>query len=252
MSPATRLETPPEDLAELAAGIKRQHEACQAAIKSGLEHAFACGSLLNQAKAKLGHGKWLPWLRQECPKIKTRTAQACMRLAAHRPEIEAAAKNATIAHLTINAALALIAPKFVTGKEPAAEALERERQAQYERELEREMSRVAAYTAPCIELAHHAHTLPFECSQSYDDEEEAKESAGGKSFEALQGDLCAALAGVSRIVSDIRSKRREMPEEPYSPDEKLPRLLAATIKNLQDLEQALHHWAAGRSVPKRE
>ena len=40
---ATELEAPPDDLAALAAGIRSRHEAFQAAIKSGLEHAIACG-----------------------------------------------------------------------------------------------------------------------------------------------------------------------------------------------------------------
>ena len=53
MKPATGPEAPPEDLAGLAAGIRSRHEAYEAAIKSGLEHAIACGYLLKQAKAKL-------------------------------------------------------------------------------------------------------------------------------------------------------------------------------------------------------
>jgi len=98
-----------DDLGELAAHIQREHEACSASVKRGVEHAKACGYLLNQAKAKLGHGNWLAWLKLECPDINKRTAQSYMRLAAHRPVIEA--KCETVAHLTINAALDLIPAK---------------------------------------------------------------------------------------------------------------------------------------------
>jgi hypothetical protein len=258
MNPARGLEAAPGDLAGLAAGIRSEHEAYQAAIKSGLDHAMACGELLNQAKAKLGHGQWLPWLRQECPKIKTRTAQAYMRLAAHRREIEVAAKNATIAHLTMNAAQGLIArdPKrpatpavadvapdtFALVKKPAAEALERERQAKDDGELERD-----AHVAACLERAHQAHTRPFACRPSYDPEEEdaQNEPARARSLAALHADLRAALVKLSRIVSDMTQKRRESPEEPYPPDETLPGLLAATIKSLHDFAAALQRWHSG-------
>jgi hypothetical protein len=251
-----------DDLGELAARIQREHEACSASFKRGLEHAIACGYLLNQAKAKLGHGTWLAWLKLECPDINKRTAQSYMRLAAHRPLIEA--KCATVAHLTINAALDLIAAKgrkarskpayielapdkFARVREPAAEELEPDSQVKYECEIDREMPGGAAETALCTpgtELAHHAHTRSFECAPSYDpDEEGAQEPADGKSFEDLSAELGPALLRVSRIVNEVTARFEERtPKEEYSLDKSLPAILATAIKNLQDFDQALRRW----------
>jgi hypothetical protein len=70
------------ELDELAAEIRRHHSAAKDAIK----HAVEAGRLLLQAKAKLkaqgkSHGKWLPWLRENC-EISERTAQDYMQAAA--------------------------------------------------------------------------------------------------------------------------------------------------------------------------
>lgn len=58
----------------LAADVRREHEAAQAAFASAVEHAIRCGELLTQAKAQLPHGAWLPWLIEHFP-ASTRTAQ---------------------------------------------------------------------------------------------------------------------------------------------------------------------------------
>jgi hypothetical protein len=47
-------------LADLAARIRAEHEAATLAIKRGLAHSIAAGKLLNEAKALLKHGQWLP------------------------------------------------------------------------------------------------------------------------------------------------------------------------------------------------
>jgi len=44
------------------------------ALKNSVRHAIAAGTLLIEAKDKLGHGQWLPWLRDHCT-ISERTAQ---------------------------------------------------------------------------------------------------------------------------------------------------------------------------------
>jgi Protein of unknown function (DUF3102) len=247
-------EVVPEELAELASKIRSAHEACQAGIKSGLEYAIACGTHLNQAKVQLGHGNWQPWLKRECPQLSKRTAQLYMQLAANRTVIEA--KSATIAHLTINAARDLIPPKEGKGPKapayaeaapdasvrvegPPAEVLEDK----LERDLERETSRQTVPAPPCTELARYAYTRPFECTPSYDpDEEEAEEPIDDSPLEKLSGDLCAALIYASGIAHSVLLKGRGMQKGQHFRDEKLPALLAATIKNLQDLEQELRRW----------
>jgi hypothetical protein len=92
-------------LSDLAARINAEHEAAVVAIKRGIEHSIAAGELLLEAKAKVGHGNWLPWLKANCPTVSERTAQLYMRLARHREELS---KSATVADLTMKAALELL------------------------------------------------------------------------------------------------------------------------------------------------
>src|SRR5262249_37659463 len=67
-------------LADLAARIRAEHEACASALKRGLDHAITAGRLLIEAKGKHAHGGWLPWLHEHC-QVPERTAQAYMRCA---------------------------------------------------------------------------------------------------------------------------------------------------------------------------
>ena len=53
-------------LVDLAARINAEHEAATAYMRRGLQRAIACGRLLIEVKAKLGHGQWLPFLRKYC------------------------------------------------------------------------------------------------------------------------------------------------------------------------------------------
>jgi hypothetical protein len=89
----------------LAAQINAEHDECTAAFKRGLDHAMRAGDLLIQAKALVGHGKWLPWFREHCPYMSERTAQVYMRLARHRTQVESAGP----AGLTIDGVLATLA-----------------------------------------------------------------------------------------------------------------------------------------------
>ena len=79
-------------------------------MRRGLQRAIACGRLLIEVKAKLGHGQWLPFLRKYC-RVPERTASHYMRLAHHEDEI------GKFADLTVSGALALIT------KEPAPTSL---------------------------------------------------------------------------------------------------------------------------------
>jgi len=75
-------------LAELAARIRAEHKAAAVAVTKGVSHAIAAGELLIEAKARLKHSRWLPWLRDHCA-MAQRTAQLYMQCARARKEIEA-------------------------------------------------------------------------------------------------------------------------------------------------------------------
>jgi hypothetical protein len=94
-------------LADLAARIRAFHEATVEGLRKSVTNGIAAGELLIEAKAQLQHGQWLPWLRDNV-NISERTAQLYMRLAKNRTEIEAQAKSATVADLTLNEAAAVL------------------------------------------------------------------------------------------------------------------------------------------------
>lgn len=86
----------------LAAEINQAHDQAIRAAQSTLKHAIAVGERLIEAKALVGHGKWLPWLIENCT-FSERMAQNYMRLAKHQDEVKS--KSATVADLTVRAAL---------------------------------------------------------------------------------------------------------------------------------------------------
>jgi hypothetical protein len=94
-------------LTDLAARIQALHQATTENLRRSVENAMACGDLLIEAKAQLKHGQWLPWLQDHCL-ISERTAQLYMRTAKNRAIIEAMAKSATVADLTLNETAALL------------------------------------------------------------------------------------------------------------------------------------------------
>ncbi|MGI8805121.1 MAG: DUF3102 domain-containing protein [Thermoleophilaceae bacterium] len=66
----------------LAGRIRAEHELAQQALTSAVDHGVRCGLLLEQAKAGVAHGEWLPWLADNV-EFSERTAQVYMRLAAN-------------------------------------------------------------------------------------------------------------------------------------------------------------------------
>ena len=90
-------------LAELATEINAEHQKVKTAFASGFEHALHAGKLLTEAKKKLPHGDWLPWLERHC-NVSKRTAQAYMRLAREVPKLDD--ENAQrVAHLSFREAV---------------------------------------------------------------------------------------------------------------------------------------------------
>jgi DUF3102 family protein len=88
----------------LADEIRAEHQKVLAAGAAGTTAARAAGAALIEAKEKLPHGQWLPWLRETG--LKPRTAQGYMQLAKLE---EGNAQR--IAHLGIGRALRAIADR---------------------------------------------------------------------------------------------------------------------------------------------
>jgi hypothetical protein len=116
--------------------INAEHHACEAAVNAALEHAMNAGDLLLEAKDKAPHGTWQGWLEGNFDGS-IRTAQAYMRVAARRAEVEAA-KTQSSAPLSLDGALkALSAPKAESSdpETGSLDELEAKAEAAYERAL---------------------------------------------------------------------------------------------------------------------
>lgn len=88
--------------ADLATRANQLHEMALDAGKQTLEYAFECGRVLAEVKDSLGHGEWVPWVKENF-RGSTRTAQRYLRLAANAT---------TVSHLeaeTLSEALAALA-----------------------------------------------------------------------------------------------------------------------------------------------
>jgi len=96
--------TAPVSLTELAAQIVAAHKAFIRTARTALEHARHTGELLNLAKAQLGHGHWLRWLRENCD-LKRRTAENYMQVASGWARIEEYLNTHPNAHLGLTEAL---------------------------------------------------------------------------------------------------------------------------------------------------
>lgn len=100
----------------LAVEIRRAHADVQEAAKTAAERAIAAGHALIEAKALCSHGKWLPWLRDNCA-LSERTAQLYMRVA------RSGATSAIVADLGLQAAAKAIILRM---PDPFAESPETE------------------------------------------------------------------------------------------------------------------------------
>jgi hypothetical protein len=106
----------------LAAKAKEAHAIVVNAPKVVLQHAITAGNALNEAKSKVGHGKWLAWLKDNCPDISDRTAERYMKLAGGKAKLEKKLQDPVkfdiVSNLTINEALRLI--EEPDGEQPAS------------------------------------------------------------------------------------------------------------------------------------
>jgi hypothetical protein len=69
-------------LQDLAGRINEAHRQVELHAAAALEKAREAGDLLLDAKGKVGHGRWLPWLAENVC-CSERTAQIYMRVAKH-------------------------------------------------------------------------------------------------------------------------------------------------------------------------
>jgi hypothetical protein len=87
---------PDSDLDRLAREAREAHRDAEAAWETAKERAARCGEILREAKGRLPHGEWLPWLATT--EIPERTAQRYMRFAER-------AKSANVSDLRISDAV---------------------------------------------------------------------------------------------------------------------------------------------------
>jgi hypothetical protein len=80
-------ENPPANsnyLTDLGVRINEAHTRAIEHAGKAIGYAIACGDMLLEAKAKVPHGQWLPWLRNNIT-FSERSAQGYMRIAQRRP-----------------------------------------------------------------------------------------------------------------------------------------------------------------------
>jgi hypothetical protein len=121
--PASPIATP--SLSDFATRINTEFTAIQKADqdanKTVVQRAIAFGRTLSQAQEKVGHGKWVKWLNDNCRDISVRTAQRYMKLA-DSPEVRAElGKNDTVSLLSLRKALALANRKPKKDPKPSEE-----------------------------------------------------------------------------------------------------------------------------------
>jgi hypothetical protein len=95
-------------LDDLVTKIKAEFTAMKEAARNVVRRAIAVGEYLNQAKAKVEHGKWGQWLKDNFG-MTDRSAQRYMKLADNKQRIEDhIRKTDTVSDLSFNKAMGLI------------------------------------------------------------------------------------------------------------------------------------------------
>jgi hypothetical protein len=110
------LDARQRELPALADAIGREVEAAERSWRNAVGHAIRAGELLIEAKAQLGHGEWLPWLRDNFVGSR-RSAQDYMRLARNGEDAR------RVAHLGVKGALKELAAPAEDDARSAAHSL---------------------------------------------------------------------------------------------------------------------------------
>lgn len=103
------------ELAGLARQANAEHRACEDGVRDGVCHALEAGRALTEAKAKVKHGEWLPWLAENFEGAE-RTARWYME-ADHAATLTGVNRQ-ELADLPLSEVLALLFPKQLTGPGP--------------------------------------------------------------------------------------------------------------------------------------
>jgi hypothetical protein len=97
--------TKTDELTTLAESVNEHHRECELAARSAIGHAKVAGELLIEAKGRVSHGEWLPWLEGnvECSQ---RTSQGYMKVAREWKRLES--KTQRVADLSLRDGLRLL------------------------------------------------------------------------------------------------------------------------------------------------
>jgi hypothetical protein len=94
-------------LDNLAHRIDAEHHAVATALQSALAHAIIAGELLIEAKRRVEHGQWLPWLEANCS-VPARTARHYMALARKRKRL--CDQNGNVLPISVHKAVEVLKP----------------------------------------------------------------------------------------------------------------------------------------------
>lgn len=97
-----------DSLEQIAFKLNHWHRSAGSLADESLEFVRKAGEALCEIKARIGHGSWLTWLNDNCPKISERFAQRAMQIARSWPAIQAAAATRD-EPLTVSSAIESIA-----------------------------------------------------------------------------------------------------------------------------------------------
>lgn len=132
IAPAPPPPPPTSTLNELAASINNHLASISETYRGNVLRAFEVGKLLKDAKAKVGHGNFEQWVKENCKELSKSTAERFMKLAENRKAIEEKmkTKNVTVTDLSVRGALALAKPsngsasaepaKIIGGNDPVS------------------------------------------------------------------------------------------------------------------------------------
>ena len=88
LNPGRDQRSEPLSLTDLGKKIKSGHEALANVLRGIVPHAISIGEDLNKAKAQVGHGGFLKWVRLNCA-MTNKTAERYMKLATNKDKLHA-------------------------------------------------------------------------------------------------------------------------------------------------------------------